>query len=201
MKRIASTIFELMIEHVISRRSPDFTVGARHPEGAYLHRWYLTPWRRLFRDVDAPARTRWQRLAVWLSSMAPNIYLHEFLRDDDDRALHDHPGHFWSLILFGSYVEHTIEQGGVHVHRQYDAGTLRFVPRGRAHRIELLRKIVDNGDSIVRREDPPAKCWTLVVTVCWVKPWGFHCPERGWIPFQRFTAKDNTGELGAGCDG
>ena len=37
----------------------------------------------------------------------PRIYLHKFLRSDDDRAPHNHPWWFISIILTGSYTEHT----------------------------------------------------------------------------------------------
>ena len=44
-----------------------------------------------------------------------NLYLHEFSRSDDDRALHDHPWLFnLSVLLSGTYVEHTIDAGGIH---------------------------------------------------------------------------------------
>ena len=33
------------------------------------------------------------------------LYVHHFLRSDQDRDLHDHPWHFTSLILWGGYVE------------------------------------------------------------------------------------------------
>lgn len=35
-------------------------------------------------------------------------------RSDDDRALHDHPWVNMSILLEGTYTEHTIAQGGVH---------------------------------------------------------------------------------------
>src|SRR5690606_8416676 len=76
---------------VVLARQPDFIVGADNPEGPYLERWYLLPRNRVL-----------------------NVYLHRFLRDDDDRALHDHPWAWLSLLLQGSYVEHTIDAGGIH---------------------------------------------------------------------------------------
>lgn len=60
---------------------PHFIIGGT--DRPYLLRWFLIP------------RNRWF-----------NIYLHKFCRDDDDRALHDHPWWFVSIMLQGSYVEH-----------------------------------------------------------------------------------------------
>src|SRR5690606_8175675 len=106
--------------HLLARfavRAPDFVVGADNPEGPYLNRWFLTPWRRWQHQLGQRAKadpTWWNRTAARLSRLLPNLYLHQFLRDDDDRALHDHPSCGVSFILAGGYIEHTIAAGGVH---------------------------------------------------------------------------------------
>ncbi len=64
-------------------RPPDFVVQAPNGE-VYLNRWHLIPKNRWF-----------------------NIYLHHFLRSDDDRALHDHPWWNASILLTGEYTEIT----------------------------------------------------------------------------------------------
>jgi hypothetical protein len=48
------------------KRRPDFIIGGA--DNPYLLRWWIIP------------RNRWC-----------NVYLHKILRDDDPRALHDHP--------------------------------------------------------------------------------------------------------------
>lgn len=55
-------------------RKPDFVIGDL--SNPYLLRWWVIPRNRFF-----------------------NVYLHKFLRDDDDRALHDHPWWSMSIIL------------------------------------------------------------------------------------------------------
>lgn len=97
---------------IASRRSPDFIVGgADHP---YLRRWWLIPRNPIL-----------------------NVYLHQFLRDDDDRALHDHPWFWCSIVLHGEYVEHTIVAGGIRRVRHRERGSIRVASPWRAHRIEL----------------------------------------------------------------
>jgi hypothetical protein len=133
---------------------PHFVVGP--PERPYLLRWYVLP------------RNPWF-----------NVYLHRFLRDDDDRALHDHPWPSLSLLLAGRYIEHTATG-----RREYRTGNL--VRRGaeHAHRIEL----------------PGGKpAWTLFVTGPRVREWGFHCP-RGWVHWRKFVAETDHGNTGLGCD-
>lgn len=208
-RRFVDWLFVQLQLRVVCRRPSDFVVGADRPGGAYLLRWYLTPWRRWQAGMghwadESPTLLR--RALSGAARLLPNLYLHCFLRDDDDRALHDHPSWAASLILRGSYVEHTIARGGIHQRRQLDCGMIRFLPaggpreKGRAHRIELLRHIVDNGDPAVRAADPVAICWTLFLFGPTVREWGFHCPDRGWVHWKEFTAAGNSGEIGQGCD-
>ena len=57
-----------------AKRPPNAIIGG--PENPYLLRWWLIP------------RNRWF-----------NVYLHQFKRSDDDRALHDHPWINASIVL------------------------------------------------------------------------------------------------------
>lgn len=140
------------------RRPPDFVVGGY--ERPYLRRWWLIPRNPVF-----------------------NVYLHQFLRDDDDRALHDHPWMWCSVVLRGRYIEHTIEAGGIHRQREFSAGAVRVHLPSFAHRLALP-------DS--------AGCWTLFITGPRVREWGFHCHNR-WVRWQSFTSPLNRGQIGRGC--
>ena len=173
---------ERRLQRVQRRRSPDFIVGG--DADPYLLRWFLTPWRELYRAVPAEQRSWWQRAARCLAGLAPNLYLHRFLRSDDDRALHDHPWFWCSLLLRGEYTEHTIAAGGVHRRRIYRAGSLRIHGPWFAHRIELHA----------------GPCTTLFLVVGRCRTWGFHCPN-GWRPWQVFTDPATKGAtVGRGCD-
>lgn len=156
------SLFHTLAESIIAqtyRRNPDFIVGGI--ESPYLLRWHLIPRNRIF-----------------------NIYLHKFLRSDDDRALHDHPWVNLSVLLRGRYLEHTIAAGGIHRRREYQAGAARFRWTGRlAHRIELH----------------DGACWTLFITGPRYRSWGFHCPESGWVHWRDFTAPADAGQVGEGC--
>jgi hypothetical protein len=141
------------------RRAPDFVIGGH--DRPYLLRWFLVP-----------------------RNPVLNVYLHCFLRSDDDQALHDHPWANCSILLRGNYTEHTIAAGGTHHRKVRRAGDVVVRPSGRmAHRIELT--------------DGP--CWTLFVTGPRYREWGFHCPW-GWMHWKVFTAADDPGAVGRGCD-
>ncbi len=157
---VLSYLRRTLVRGVARRRRPDFVVGT--PEAPYLRRWWLVPRNPLC-----------------------NVYLHQFLRSDDDRALHDHPWPWASLVLVGGYTEHTILAGGIHVRREYQPGALRVHGPRFAHRIEL-----------------PAggACWTLFITGPRVRGWGFHCPA-GWRPWRIFTNPTTGGAtVGRGCE-
>lgn len=137
---------------------PDFSVGP--PAYPYLHRWWLVRRNRIC-----------------------NVYLHCFMRDDDDRALHDHPYPSVSILLLGDYFEHTAPDG-VAVRTLYRTGSVIWRLRGsKGHRIELSRSV----------------CWTLFITGPRYREWGFHCP-KGWVRWQDFTKPAAKGEIGKGCD-
>jgi hypothetical protein len=152
VSRLARSLVKLGLS-----REPDVIIGPQSDQ--YLRRWFVIPRNPVF-----------------------NIYLHQFLRSDDDRALHDHPWWNVSLLLDNEYVENTITAGGINHRIRYSAGDLKFRSAKYAHRVELT-----NGS-----------CWSLFITGPRVRDWGFHCPTR-WVPWQEFTKPENPGEIGRGC--
>lgn len=137
---------------IMRSREPDLLIG---PKGdPYMRRWWIIP------------RNEQQ-----------NIYLHEILHSDDDRALHDHPFSNTSFVIDGSYIEHTPEGSFTRV-----AGDVVSRPPESLHRLELV------GDRAV----------TLFLTGPVVRQWGFDCPQ-GWIPAYEFIDMENPGAPGRGC--
>ena len=155
--RLPHPVTSALFSHLLTiavRRPPDVIIGGH--DAPYLRRWHLIPRNPVF-----------------------NIYLHAFARSDDDRALHDHPWHNLSLLLCGSYVEHTPTAR----HRRAKGALVLRGPRA-AHRIAL-----DAGP-----------CWTLFITGPRLRAWGFHCPQ-GWRHWQDFTnAADGGSTIGKGCE-
>jgi hypothetical protein len=145
-------------------RKPDFIIGS--PDKPYLRRWWVIP------------RNRWF-----------NIYLHNILADDDDRAEHCHPWWSISVILRGGYIE-TIN-GVPHVRHP---GTIRWRRATEHHRLALFRNHW-RGDIL----QPIVPAWTLFITGPRVREWGFHCPN-GWRHWREFTNAANPGEVGRGCE-
>jgi hypothetical protein len=155
-------------------RKPDFVIGGH--DNPYMLRWWVIP------------RNRWF-----------NVYLHKILREDDDRALHDHPWWNVSILLRGAYIEvrPDVKAAATPFTRIADmpviralrrAGSVVFRKPSTAHRLELLT---------VNGQRQPV--WSLFITGPRVREWGFHC-SHGWREWRDFVASDDPGSIGRGCE-
>ena len=122
--------------------------------GVYLRRWRL--WRGRFFSV----------------------YVHWVLRPDAGRCPHDHPWSFWSLVLWGWYVEEVLALDGVGVRRRF----LSLAHRTAYH----VHRIVDvsRGGAV-----------TLVVMGSRLRRWGFIGEGGRWVPHDE---RDPEGECPSG---
>lgn len=133
------------------QRSPDFVIG-----DDYLRRWWIVP-----------------------RNQGCNTYLHEILRSDEDRALHDHPWDNTSMLLEGSYIEHTPAGSFLR-----EVGSIVMRKATDAHRLEIL---------------PGGRAVSLFMTGPKLREWGFHCPQ-GWRHWRDFCAGEHGEHVGRGCD-
>jgi hypothetical protein len=143
---------------------PHFIIGG--PDNPYMYRWYLIPRNRRF-----------------------NIYLHKFLRDDDDRALHDHPWWFISLMLKGGYWE-------IVPHR--DGGSSNMVLKRSFPSVAFRNAKHRHRVALFTPKGVSEPCWTIVLTGRKSRTWGFWCP-KGFVPWHEFVAGDDVGNVGRGC--
>lgn len=175
-------------------RQPDFTIQSP-TNGPYMHRWYVTPWRH-YSDLKPGEGPWWQRLIKWMR--LPAVYIHRFVRSDDDRALHDHPWSNCSIVLDGLYIEHRILAGGVQTRTQRGPGDVVFRMAKTAHRVELPTAVeLGVRDDAVEVLQPI----TLFITGFKTRTWGFHCPN-GWRRYTDFLdlGKSGQNKMGRGCD-
>lgn len=165
---------------------PNWMKGSLEPDQIigedYMERWYLLP--------RYPGRLR--------------LYLHKISRSDDDRALHDHPGNNFSLLLKGRYVEqlpgdfgedgllhpYQVENGTCepcqYYYRFLGAGSFQYRKAHHAHRLIIT--------------DGPV--WSIFYMGKKRREWGFHC-KNGWRHWKIFTDYYNTGNstsVGIGCE-
>ena len=168
----------------VAEREPDEIIGrsirSRLRDGhvpvverAFLKRWYVVPKNKWF-----------------------NIYLHRFVADDDDRALHCHPWTNLSILLAGEYIEHTIDSGGVHKRAIYQAGDLKFRSAKAAHRVELIKSTIGHsltGGVTISFMPTKQPSWSLFITGPKIREWGFHCPT-GWKSSRDYIDAGGCGE-------
>jgi hypothetical protein len=179
------------------RRPPDFCIGG--VDNPYIRRWWVVPRNRIY-----------------------NIYLHNFKRDDDDRAYHDHPWNFCSIILRGAYFEWSKLVEGKDYSFDSSEGTLDIFDRRGTDKFNVSYQVgsLSSGLFEVHRrrrycagsirfrkaefahrielDMTAGSCWTLFLTGHVRRHWGFHCPGR-WVPWQEFTAPGDKGAIGPGC--
>lgn len=97
------------------------------------------------------------------------VYLHHFVADDWSRDMHDHPKKFWSIGLWGSYIEETPEY-----RKFFHAPWIRSFPATHIHRLRLF---------------PGRTCWTLVVVGKVVRKWGFWHLGK-WIGWREYVRSE-----------
>ncbi|ARR55361.1 hypothetical protein HY78_18900 [Rhizorhabdus wittichii DC-6] len=145
------------------QRAPDFVIG--DPDNPYLRRWWIVP-----------------------RSLGCNVYLHEILRSDEDRAGHDHPWANTSYLIEGGYEEviyHAERPWEEERRVQRTAGDITSRWPHDTHRL-----IVPEGGRAI----------SLFMTGPKLKEWGFWCAGgKGWVHWQDFTAGEHGEIVGRGC--
>ena len=129
------------------------------------------PYWDLFNNAGKKYMARW-----WLFSFGPTgkgdrtqwgCRLHHILLSDEDRHFHDHPWPSVSVILKGSYIEHTPK--GAFTRGPGDVVVRRA---GALHRLEVA---------------PGASVWSLFFFGAAAKSWGFQT-EQGWVDRRAYKA-------------
>lgn len=96
---------------------------------------------------ECPYVIRWR-----IETRIGSVRLHHWLGSDDDRAFHDHPWWFCTLVLKGGYVDKSPNRD-----EYLRAGAIRYRPAQHQHTVVPL----------------PGGAWTLLVTGPKVRDWGF----------------------------
>lgn len=98
------------------------------------------------------------------------IYLHRIYEPDGNRALHDHPWNFVSIILRGHYAEI----------RDWS---------GRSHVVKWInRKKATDFHQIVWMSRTPV--WTLMLVGKRQREWGFQFRDGSWVPWTQSPTED-----------
>lgn len=114
---------------------------------------FAVKWGERLGWAECPYLRRWAFLFGAFS-----VRVHHFYRSDDERAPHNHPWWFVTLVLRGGYTDVSPDGEDDHL----SAGSVRYRPAHHRHTV---------------RTDPGG-CWTMVVTGPILRPWGFFVNGR-----------------------
>lgn len=119
-------------------------------------------WNEPLGNKECPYAYRWV-INLGLFS----IRVHKWVASDDKRAMHDHPYWFFTLVLFGSYDDHS--EGKV---ERLTPCCLRFRRAAHKHYVQPVK----------------TPCWTLLVTGPFVRNWGFY-PNGKFLRREKYFAQ------------
>jgi hypothetical protein len=139
--------------------------------------------------IGAPGNIYMRRFVFLLPFGLGTIRLHNIMRSDDDRHLHDHPFDFVSLLLTGGYIEtvpcESCGGSGIRSNPYDNAEGCDDCWDGRRRivwpRFSVVQKRAEDLHSLTL-ERP---VWTLVFSGPKRREWGF-ATERGWISNHRY---------------
>lgn len=100
------------------------------------------------------------------------VFLHKLCRSDYERALHDHPWPFVSIVLKGEYLE-VVTENNAAIHRR--RWSVAYRPAAWRHRVVLTREKINFRATTPRSElhVPYRPCWTLMLVGPRQRRWGF----------------------------
>lgn len=122
--------------------------------------------KRVIGSTHDPLLFRWILLRTpWLC-----IYIHKLCRSDHDRALHDHPWSFVSVVLWGAYLE--VTERCVIWREMF---SVAYRPAAWRHRVVI--------------EDRAKPAWTLVFVGPQTRNWGFW-PEGRFCFWKKYDSEN-----------
>lgn len=143
-------MFDTIADYLIARAKKTPYWHIKTNTGApYMDRWWLIPYKpgtgdHKYSEGTYVARL-WKNPIVWLfQKFGWGLRVHEIRSSDDERAYHDHPWPFLSVVLKGGYCEHEpiFDSSGLFVGdfcQWHGPGSVIFHKAGDFHRLELTQ--------------------------------------------------------------
>ncbi len=163
-----------------------FLTPYSHLDG-YMERYWLVPYKIGSEGGGAGARGcgpvafRKRPIAWCFQKLGVAIRVHKILRSDIDRAFHDHPWPFVTIICRNGYTEVTpvFDKSGLYKGERrefYQSGKILFRRAKDWHRLEII---------------PGYEPWTIFITGPWQQRWGFKpTPKNDKIYYKDYLYGD-----------
>lgn len=135
-----------------------------------------------------PYLVRW----TLFSCRAFGIFIHQILRSDDDRDLHDHPWPFWTFILKGRYTEY-VPMDSPPLWNYYRSSTRNECEMSLKSKVCGPGTLVRHKAEDCHRLELDKPVWTLFIHGRRCREWGFHTPD-GWIDWRTYIDKVRNAE-------
>lgn len=160
-----------------AKRTPYFPIHDEHGR-LYMERYWLVPYRYVEPGWNGETNgtgpvSLWRRPIAWLLQRFDiAVRIHHIVRSDNDRAYHDHPWHYLTIILRGQYYEVTPDG-----ERWWKQGQWRFARANSWHRLVVLSHY---------------GAWTLFITFRKRQGWGFLVDGKKvpWREYLRIPPKE-----------
>jgi hypothetical protein len=168
------------LKKITEKRPPDYVIGQRGDP--YLQRWFIFKLdKAVHPNGDAKhlhEMTLWEK---FIHLALPKLYIHKFLKDDYDEAMHNHPARSISFLFHGQYKEFTEKREP----KVFSAPAIIFRNATDYHRVELI-------------DSEPAYTLFFFLPRIKYRIWKFNCP-KGPINWFDFVDQHNNGNTGKGC--
>ena len=148
------------------------TKATQFSSWAFMQKFYIG-------GRENPYIIRWTLVRTPLGS----LMVHKMCRSDYERALHDHPWNFVSVVLKGFYWE-AVGPGARVMRKRW---SVAYRPATWKHRVVLP---LARGEFI---NNPPKHepCWTLVLCSRRLRSWGFWMPDGTWCWWRKHNPELN----------
>lgn len=121
-------------------------------------------WKEPLGEKECPYAFRWVFIFFGYA-----IRIHQWIRSDDKRYMHDHPWWFYTFVLKGSYTD-VYEENGIIKKDKLKQFSFRYRNSGHRHYVDI----------------PKNGCLTILITGKPLRKWGFYINGKFKRPLKFF---------------
>lgn len=158
----------------------EYGLGTRTPEKKKIRPFQIR-WREPLGNKDCPYAFRWTINLKWFA-----IRVHQWIKTEDSRNMHDHPWDFYTLVVKGGYTD--ISEWPTVAAQQAAGYPIKIVDVTEIRRDKLSFGSIRWRPAIHKHyvEVNPGGCWTVLLTGPVVRKWGYWVKGKLVRPLRYF---------------